>query len=112
MIYIVFLYLSDFIVIFILLFQHKILTLDGHLQNTLRYQIRAGELMFGTGRPYGAAHHFGAVIKPKTAQALNVGGRPVKKVVIPARPWLGISTADGALLIDIARSYLNNGLVP
>ncbi|TQI78708.1 phage virion morphogenesis protein [Serratia fonticola] len=86
--------------------QEKILTLDGTLRNTLRYQVRATELLFGTDRPYGAAHHFGAIIKPKTAQALNVGGRLVKKVELPARPWLGLSNADGVLLIDIARSYL------
>ncbi|OKP27625.1 phage virion morphogenesis protein [Serratia fonticola] len=89
----------------------KILTLDGPLRNTLRYQIRATELLFGTDRPYGAAHHFGAIIRPKTAQALNVQGWLVKKVELPARPWLGVSATDGALLIEIARNYIQGALI-
>ncbi|MEC5319030.1 phage virion morphogenesis protein [Brenneria populi subsp. brevivirga] len=88
----------------------KVLTLDGYLGNTLRWQIRAGELLFGTDLPYGAIHHFGGTIKPKTAGALNVGGRPVKQVTIPARPWLGVSDSDGKTLIDIASDHLQKAL--
>ncbi|ENY6783322.1 phage virion morphogenesis protein [Providencia rettgeri] len=84
----------------------KVLTLTGQLADTLRYQIQGQTLFFGTDRPYGAIHHFGGTISPKTAGALNVGGRPVKKVVIPPRPWLGTSAEDGRTLLDIARQHL------
>ncbi|MGY0523026.1 phage virion morphogenesis protein, partial [Pseudomonas aeruginosa] len=32
----------------------KILTLDGHLRNLLRYQVEGNELLFGSDRPYAA----------------------------------------------------------
>lgn len=84
----------------------KILTLDGHLNKDLDWQIEGNTLLFGTVRVYGAIHQFGGIIKPVTAKALNVGGRPVKQVVIPARPWLGVSAKDELLLSDIVREHL------
>lgn len=41
----------------------KILVLDGTLRNTLRWQIRGNEMLFGTDRPYGAIHQFGGTIE-------------------------------------------------
>ncbi|MFQ0994140.1 phage virion morphogenesis protein [Gilliamella sp. BG2] len=84
----------------------KILTLDGNLRSTLHWQIEGNTLLFGTNLIYGAIHHFGGTIKPVKGNALNVGGRPVKKVVIPARPWLGISAQDKLLLVDVVREHL------
>ncbi|XKM14244.1 phage virion morphogenesis protein [Orbaceae bacterium ac157xtp] len=84
----------------------KILTLDGTLRSTLRYQINGDTLLFGTNVPYGAIHQFGGIIKPINKQALNVGGRAVKQVVIPARPWLGIGAKDKLLLADVVREHL------
>ena len=86
--------------------QNRILTLFGLLKNTLRYQISGSDLLFGTDRPYGAIHNFGGIIKPKTAKALNVGGRPVKQVTIPQREWLGVSEPEGERLLEIARRHL------
>lgn len=84
----------------------KILTLDGNLRSTLHWQIEGNTLLFGTNLVYGAIHQFGGIIKPVSANALNVGGRPVKQVVIPARPWLGISAQDKLLLVDVVREHL------
>lgn len=84
----------------------KILTLDGTLRSTLRWQIEGNTLLFGTNLVYGAIQQYGGTIKPVTAKALNVGGRPVKQVVIPARPWLGISAQDKLLLVDVVREHL------
>ena len=84
----------------------KILTLDGTLRSTLRWQIEGNTLLFGTNLIYGAIHQFGGIIKPVSANALNVGGRPVKQVVIPARPWLGISAQDKLLFVDVVREHL------
>ncbi|MBI0036725.1 phage virion morphogenesis protein [Gilliamella sp. B14384H2] len=84
----------------------KILTLDGTLRSTLRWQIEGNTLLFGTNLIYGAIHQFGGTIKPVRGNALNVGGHPVKQVVIPARPWLGVSTQDKLLLVDVVREHL------
>lgn len=84
----------------------KILTLDGTLRSTLRYQINGNTLLFGTNVVYGAIHQFGGTIKPVRGNALNVGGRLAKQVVIPARPWLGISAQDKLLLVDVVREHL------
>ncbi|MDF7667921.1 phage virion morphogenesis protein [Orbaceae bacterium ESL0727] len=88
----------------------KILTLDGTLRSTLHPQIEENALLFGTNVPYGAIHQFGGIIKPVTAGALKVGGQPVKQVIIPARPWLGVSDKDELLLADVVREHLENAL--
>lgn len=84
----------------------KILTLDGTLRSTLHWKIEGNTLLFGTNLIYGAIHQFGGTIKPVRGNALNVGGRPVKQVVIPARPWLGVSAQDKLLLVDVVREHL------
>lgn len=86
----------------------KILTLDGHLRGTLRYQASDTGVVFGSDRPYAAIHQFGGTVTAKNAKALNVQGRPVKSVTIPARPWLGLSADDEQRLIEIARKHLKN----
>ena len=86
----------------------KILTLDGHLSGTLRYQASDAGVVFGSDRPYAAIHQFGGTITAKNAKALNVQGRPAKSVTIPARPWLGLSIDDEQRLLDIARKHLKN----
>lgn len=86
----------------------KILTLDGHLSGTLRYQASDSGVVFGSDRPYATIHQFGGTITAKNAKALNVQGRPVKSVAIPARPWLGLSADDEQRLLEIARKHLKN----
>lgn len=88
--------------------QDKILTLRGHLRGTLRYQASDTGVVFGSDRPYAAIHQFGGTVTAKNAKALNVQGRPVKSVTIPARPWLGLSADDEQRLIEIARKHLKN----
>ena len=65
----------------------KILTLDGHLRRTLRYNVRGSELTVGTDRVYGAVHQFGFED-------------------IPARPYLGISDDDTSELVMILADWL------
>lgn len=111
--------------------QDKILVLDGYLKNTLRYQVRADELLFGTNRKYAAIHHFGGVIDiaSRSQQAYfrqnsktgDVGNEFVSKrrsnfaqwvtigaykIQIPARPWLGTSADDNSAIAGIAMKYL------
>ncbi|WP_113632169.1 phage virion morphogenesis protein [Pectobacterium peruviense] len=112
----------------------KILTRDGYLRNTLRWQVNANELLFGTDRVYGAIHQFGGTIQiaARSQQAYyrtkrnrdgktEVGNQFVSKkksnfsqwhtlpnysITIPARPWLGVSATDTERLLEIARSSL------
>lgn len=113
--------------------QDKILRLDGYLANTLRYQVSGGELLFGSDRPYAAIHQFGGEIQiaARSQQAYfrrdgktgEVGNRFVAKrksnfaqwvsmgpysIHIPARPFLGTSSADDEELLTIAQDYLRN----
>lgn len=116
--------------------QDKVLTLDGHLRNTLRWQINANELLFGTDRIYGAVHQFGATIEiaARSQQAYyrqkkngEIDNRfvrrsksnfsqwhtiPAHQVSIPARPWLGVSAEQGERLVELARNYLQRSLKP
>ena len=49
----------------------------------------------GAAMEYAAAHQSGAVIKPESAKALSVPGYGMlKKAVIPARPYPGVSSKD------------------
>jgi phage virion morphogenesis protein len=114
----------------------KILTLDGPLRNTLRWQIAAQDLLFGTDRPYGAIHHFGGTIDmpARSQQAyyqqdrITAGNNrfvrksksnfaqwhtlPAHQIKIPSRPWLGVSATEGDRLVELARNYLHRSLKP
>ncbi|HFD8273598.1 TPA: phage virion morphogenesis protein [Klebsiella variicola] len=108
----------------------KVLTRDGYLRNTLRWQVNADELLFGTNRVYGAIHQFGGTIEiaARSQQAYyrqKKNGKvasqfvrksksnysqwhtiPAYKIKIEARPWLGVSNSEGETLIDMAKNYL------
>ncbi|ARU87112.1 phage virion morphogenesis protein [Pseudomonas sp. M30-35] len=109
----------------------KILTLDGFLKNTLRYQVGDNDLVFGTNRIYGAIQHFGGSIDiaARSQQAYfrqdrktgDVGNLFVSKrksnfsqwvtlgaytIQIPSRPWLGTSEDDNYAIAGIAMRYL------
>ncbi|CNJ03497.1 Mu-like prophage protein gpG [Yersinia aldovae] len=116
--------------------QDKILTLDGPLRNTLRWQVNTQELLFGTDRPYGAIQHFGGTIEiaARSQQAYyhqkksgEIDNRFVRKsksnlakwhtipahtVTLPARPWLGVSKEQGDQLVERARLSLQRTLKP
>lgn len=71
----------------------RILVLEGDLRDTLRYQADAARLAFGTDRIQGATHQF---------------GDPDRN--IPARPFLGLSEADGAEVRAIVQDHINRAL--
>lgn len=76
----------------------KILQESGQLFGTLRWQVSGEQLQLGTNKIYGAIHQFGGTIRPRSADNLVfwLGGQLVyaKKVTIPARPFLGLSSED------------------
>lgn len=115
---------------------NAILVLNGYLRNTLRGQVRADGLEFGTDRPYGAIHHFGGLIDIaarsqkvyfRVGQDGVVGRRFVSRrkanfsqwaprgahqIRIPARPWLGTGPIGDAHIMGIVRNYLESALAP
>ncbi|MCY1431019.1 phage virion morphogenesis protein [compost metagenome] len=111
----------------------KILTLDGHLRNLLRYQLEGGDLLFGSDRPYAAIHHLGgkierqarngAVYFRQNARTGEVGRHFVNKdksnqdvkigpyvIEIPARPWLGISDQDDESILNRVERFVQHSM--
>lgn len=74
---------------------------------SLSSRVEGDTIVIGSGAKYAATHQFGATIRPKVKKALRfqMGGRwfARSKVVIPARPFLGVSEED---LDNIAESVV------
>lgn len=67
----------------------------GRLRNSIEYDADDDQVEVGTNIKYAKIHQFGGEVKPKKGQYLKFPGSNgrsvfVKKVVIPARPFLGI----------------------
>lgn len=114
----------------------KVLTLDGFLRGSLRYQVDGDDLLFGTDRPYGAIHQFGGEIKRQAhtrtvyfrqAASGEIGRQFVRKsksnfaqdvkvgpytISMPARPWLGVSVQDEARLLERVVAFLQDAMEP
>lgn len=107
----------------------KILTLRGYLRSGIHYQVTGdAEVEVGSNTKYAAIHQFGGEIDMPERQASvryrSVAGRtlfaskkhkrvtektvtvPVHFVKIPARPFLGISTADDSEVRDIVLNWV------
>ena len=77
----------------------KTLTDSARLRNSTTQIATARQVQRGTNVIYAAIHQFGGTITAKKAKALKfaipgVGFRTVKKVKIPARPFMGFSPED------------------
>lgn len=72
----------------------KILRQDGYLSDKLAYNYGEDKLEFGSDAKYARLHQFGG----------NAGRG--KKVVVPARPWLGTSDKDEQHLLQKATALL------
>ena len=83
---------------------------QGILMQDIHYQVSGNLLLVGSNMEYAATHQFGATIKPKNKKMLSwkIGNVSVfaKKVVIPARPFLGISVADKTELTNIVENHI------
>ena len=76
----------------------------GILQGGIRYQVLGTSgVEVGTNLVYGAAHQFGMV---KGYAGRTRRGAPIPWGNIPARPYLGLSSADESEIIRILRDYL------
>lgn len=84
------------------------------LMNTgaLRNSIMLGEVTdegveIGSSLIYARIHQLGGTIVPKRAKVLRAGGYfPLKKAVIPARPYLGIQETDVPAISRLLISYI------
>ncbi|MCW7552592.1 phage virion morphogenesis protein [Endozoicomonas gorgoniicola] len=65
---------------------------QGHLLDSIAYQVNGDEVQIGTGLIYGAIH--------------QLGGEPVGKP-IPARPYLGLSSDNENELNEVIEAWLN-----
>lgn len=88
-----------------------ILKESGQLAWSIVWQVASDTLFVGTNRPHARVHQFGAVIKPVTAAALvfEMGGETIRvaSVTVPARPFLGISSADREAILDTIADFLD-----
>lgn len=85
-----------------------------HLLASLAWTASADQAEWGATWEYAHVHQNGMTIVPKDAKALffSVGGKPVtaKKVTIPARPFLGISSENEREIIELVTDHF--GLLP
>ena len=87
--------------------QNRRLTLSGHLRRSIRWQLLdSRSVQVGTNVPYAAIHQFGGTIRPKKGKALSFGGRLVRSVTIPARPYFGISAQDNKEIQEIIKDWV------
>ena len=89
----------------------KTLIKSGHLQD-ISSDHGNDYAEWGSGLIYALIHQLGGEIRPKNKSALffrlpDGSGRSVKKVTIPARPYLGINEQDEANIIDIVLENIN-----
>ena len=85
-----------------------------HLLASLAWTASSDQTEWGATWEYAHVHQDGAVIVPKDPKALffSVGGRPItaKKVTIPARPFVGISSDNEQEIIELVTDHF--GLLP
>ncbi|CAH0339576.1 phage virion morphogenesis protein [Rhizobium sp. CECT 9324] len=76
-----------------------------HLLSSLAWTSSAEEAEWGATWEYAHVHQDGMVIVPKSAEALvfQIGGQTIhaKKVTVPARPFVGISSDNEREIIDL-----------
>lgn len=100
----------------------KPLVWHGHLRDSIRYQVVSDGVVVGTNREYAAVQQFGARMgefgryyqlfrqqygeKDFRRYAGMRKGHPIPWGNIPARPFLGVSTQDKVMILDILRDYL------
>ena len=86
---------------------------DGNRPNMIGRSHRAVD-SHGQGHDIAVVHQFGGVIRAKAGGklAFRMGGKLVRtdSVTIPARPYLGISTEDGAMILEVVEGALDRAL--
>lgn len=94
---------------------NKILQNSGRLKNSIDGQVIGNSVIVGSALKYARIHQFGGVITPKNGSCLCIpvgGGKviKVKKVTIPARPYLVITDKENRLIISDVKKYYKESL--
>lgn len=83
----------------------------GHLFGSLTFSATDKAVEWGSNKIYAGIHQFGGVIRPKSAKNLKfrlANGKfvAVKQVTMPARPFLGITDANRAEILETAQDWM------
>jgi phage virion morphogenesis protein len=90
----------------------KTLTKSAVLRGSITHIFRGDQVEVGTNVLYAGIHQEGGTIRPKRSGRLTfrlpggLGFRSVAQVVIPARPFLGVSPDDEEEIVAQAEDYL------
>jgi phage gpG-like protein len=80
-----------------------------HLRDSIAFDVGAGLVRWGSSWEYAHVHQNGAVITAKGKALFFMSGgkkRVAKKVTIPARPFVGLSAANGVELDRVVTDFL------
>lgn len=89
----------------------KTLTDSARLKLSISHRSSATDAEVGTNVIYAAIHQYGGTIRPKNGEFLTfalpggLGLRRVREVIMPARPFLGISDEDEQELLALTEDY-------
>lgn len=88
----------------------RVLTESGRLRDSVNARASNDEVRVGSNVVYAAIHQLGGTIRPKNGEALifRIGDRLIKakSVTLPARPYLGISVQDEAMIAETVFGFL------
>lgn len=89
----------------------KTLIKDGLLKNSITHRASADRVEIGTNKVYARIHQFGGTIRGKNGGKLTfklpgLGFISVDQVIIPARPFLGVSSEDETEIEALTAEYL------
>lgn len=91
-----------------------ILRESGALRATIESLVEEHVLLVGSRLPYAGIHQHGGVIQPKEGRQLSfmMGGHlwHVDSVLIPERPYLGISEEDKVMIIEELEAALTRAI--
>ncbi|MBN1830289.1 MAG: phage virion morphogenesis protein [Deltaproteobacteria bacterium] len=84
------------------------------LMRSITMDVQGDTLSVGTNVKQARIHQLGGTIKPRTAKELiffaaGIGWRIVKKVTIPARPFLVVQDEDWRMFKRIVADYVTEG---
>lgn len=85
---------------------------SGRLRRSIVSRASESEVVVGTNLRYAAIHQFGGEVRARGAGRLRfflpgVGWRSPRRVVVPARPFLGIDKADAGAIERIVGRHLD-----
>ncbi len=89
----------------------KTLIKDGFLKGSVTHRAGRDQVEIGTNKIYARIHQFGGTIRAKDGGKLTfklpgLGFVSVDQVIIPARPFLGVSSEDEAEIEALTADYL------